>query len=173
MRALPRYSQYLDVVDPAWQPKACGIVALRTVLAYWQGEENILSADALIQEGLALDGFISGIGWKHQTLVDIARAQGCEAQRADWSKEDSSAAFTHLQDAVARGPVIASIHTHLDPTSPDGHLIVVHGIDTAVHYYDPAQKERDAIPQEAPIADFISGWKKRVILISPQKSVHS
>ncbi len=168
MHTLPRYSQYLDVADPAWQPKACGIVAVRTVLAHWLGEENVPSADALIREGLALDGFIPGVGWKHQTLVDIARAHGCAAERADWSKESPTQAMKFLHDAIARGPVVASIHMHLDPSSPDGHLVVAYNIDNAtVHYYDPAQKGRDTISQSADGTAFANGWKKRVILISP------
>jgi hypothetical protein len=173
MLTLPRYSQYLDVADPTWQPRACGIVALKTVFDYWSGIHDTPTMNALIQEGLALNGFIPGIGWKHQALVDIAHAHGYAAKRYDWSKDDPVEAWERLCAKIKNGPAIASIHMNLCPTSPDGHLVVVHTINAIVHYHDPARKDRNQISQETSTANFVNGWKRRVILIYPQKSVHS
>lgn len=159
------YSQYLDVLSDEWKPRSCGIVSLKMVLEYLCGE--IYDADDLVADGVERDGFIKGIGWKHQALVDMANARGCDAKREDWSEHAPYDALERLSVALQSGPVIASVYSNLDPTTQSGHLVVVTGIEHGrVFYNDPAAHTRTDIARWAKVEDFLNGWKRRVILIS-------
>lgn len=169
MFSVPEYSQYLDVTLEEWKSRSCGIISLKMVLEYVLGRK--FDGDELIKHGLALDGFISGVGWKHQALVDIARNLGCSAQRYDWVMLDNQEALERLIKMLATGPVIVSVYSELNPSTKNGHLVVVWGIEgEKVFYNDPASKTREDIKRLATVEDFVKGWKKRVVAITlPEK----
>jgi len=165
MFSVPEYSQYLDIVLEEWKSRSCGIVSLQMILEYTLHKK--FDGDELIKRGLALDGFILGVGWKHQALVDIAHDLGCDAQRYDWVMLDDQEALGRLKEMLMVGPIIVSIYSNLDPSTKNGHLVVVTGIERGkVFYNDPATKIREDIKRSAPIEEFMKGWKKRAILIS-------
>lgn len=161
---VPKYSQHLDVRDGDWKEKSCGIVAVKMVLDYWRMSSP--DCDELIKKGIEMDGFISGVGWKHKELSLLAKSFGVEAENFDWAKEEKDAAFKKLEDFLEKYPVVASIYSGFNPETKNGHLIVLTGMDdNFVHYNDPDSEGREEIAGKILIDKFLAGWKKRVIVI--------
>lgn len=163
---IPRYSQHLDIREPEWQPKSCGVVAVGMVLAYWG---NRSKPQRLLREALFLGAYVPGIGWAHRGLAELAEQQGFYGKNFDWFSEPPVRAFEKLIRHVNRYPVIASIHKQFKVEN-GGHLIVVTGIhDGFVFYHEPDSTGREEIERSTPIETFIYGWKRRIIVVKPRK----
>ncbi len=165
MHKVPAYSQLLDVPDKEWQLRACGIVSLKMAMDSLSPELSPPITE-LIRNGLVLDAFIPGVGWKHAGLKNIAEQLGFAAETYDWFKEEPSAAWGMLLPLLEKAPVIASIHKDLIPGT-SGHLVVLTGRDeTSVFYNDPLAADRAGIPRSASHGQFLAGWKRRAIALS-------
>lgn len=160
---VPKYSQRLDVFSKDWRDRACGIVAVKTAMDFYGIKTP--SVDELIKEGLEIDAYIHGVGWKHQGLLDLAVRYGCEGERFDWKERTPTDALKNLKKLLAIGPVICSIHKDFDPAN-GGHLIVVTGMeDRAVSYAEPDSATRDDVHRVIPVQMLFDGWKQRGIMI--------
>lgn len=165
---VPHYAQYLDVKKDFWKKRSCGIVSLGMVLDYYG--KNV-PVDLLIKEGKAIGGYLKGIGWKHDAIVEIAKKYGFKSYR----KEDEK--IENVLKSVANDePVIVSIYKNFD-TKNGGHLAVLTG-----YYYDETDNELVGVYLNDPIGfpykfknqfvkidTFMRGWKKRAIYISSDK----
>ena len=163
---VPLYSQFLDVPSRPWKRRACGAVALRSMLMYW----NIsISASQLIREGQHLNAFVPGIGWTHKGLAQLAKRHGLYGKNFDWAKKTPNDAFHSLMTHLRKYPVIASIH-HDFKTKNTGHLIVLTGYNTSTIFYnEPASKTRKNITQHISLSRFLYGWKRRIIVVKQNK----
>jgi len=160
---VPFYSQFSDISAPEWRKLSCGIADLAMIINFYQ--PGAVSADTLLEEGIAAGAFIDGAGWSHQGLVSLARAYGLQGSTHDLSNLDMDAAFAEFEKFIKNGPVIASVYYKFDPNSPIPHLAVINGIKEGVVYYnDPAGQSAN---EKISIADFMRGWKKRFIVIRP------
>ncbi len=161
---VPAYSQFLDVKSPGWSHRACGIVAVKSIIEYFLGEEkNVPNIDDLIKIGLSLDAYQPGKGWRHDGLVDIARRYNLQGAARDYAHLPESKAFAILEQVLRRRPCIVSIFKDFNPTN-GGHLIVVTRITNKhVYYNDPAAKTRKHVRRKRPIKHFLRGWRKRLI----------
>ncbi|MDD2935033.1 MAG: C39 family peptidase [Candidatus Pacebacteria bacterium] len=91
---IPYYSQYTDVKDEYWKPRACGVLCLKSVLDFLETTKNerslesgSLSADEFIK--LAVDKSAYGKnGWIHQGLVDVAKDFGVVLKRKEFRSEN-------------------------------------------------------------------------------------
>lgn len=167
---LPRYSQFLDVRSARWKPRACGIVALKTVLDYWRGGDlkTKPTISNLINSGLSSNSYVQGIGWKHKGIVSIASQYGMKGKNYDWFKRTPEKAFEMLSHFLQKGPVLASIHKDFRSTN-GGHLIVLLGINgSRIFYNEPAAKTRGEIAGAVGKKTFLRGWKRRIIVIKPK-----
>lgn len=168
---VPRYSQYLDIKEKEWQEKSCGILCLKTLLDYWGEKEGIApkNADELVEEGLKIDGYIPGVGWKHRELVWIAKNYGLDGENLEWPDEHYDIAFNRIIPHLEEHPIIASVHKDLIKEK-GGHLIVITGYeDGKIFYNDPASKLRNDIERSVTLQEFIEGWKQRIVIIHPQR----
>ncbi|MEK7590416.1 MAG: C39 family peptidase [Patescibacteria group bacterium] len=160
---VPFYSQFSDISAPEWRKLSCGIADLAMIINFYK--PGAVSADILLQEGIAAGAFIDDAGWSHQGLVNLARAYGLTGSTHDLSNLDMDAAFVELEKFLKNGPVIASVYYTFDPNSPIPHLVVVNGVkDGEVYYNDPAGQGAN---EKISIVDFMRGWKKRFIVIKP------
>lgn len=82
---VPHYSQYLDVTDELWQPRACGVACLKMLLD--SRGEHTPTLDEMIAQGCAI-GAHGEWGWKHDGLVALARQYGVKLSRNEWRKSD-------------------------------------------------------------------------------------
>jgi Peptidase_C39 like family len=106
--SVPYYSQHLDVTDPYWQDRSCGIVCLKMALEYVHlaakppsedrsalgglaaksSTTQVPTIDDLILEGAAIGGHDSEYGWIHDRLVSLAHNHGVPAYREEFRSLD-------------------------------------------------------------------------------------
>jgi hypothetical protein len=164
--SVPAYSQFIDVNAEHWQPRACGIVALKILMDFHGAKSP--NIDALISVGLGLNAYDKlGHGWIHAGLVKIAHRYALRAEAYDLSTKDEVTALRFLKRVVRHGPCIASIYKDFDAVNM-GHLIVIKRITgTHVFYNEPAAKVRSTIRRKIAIDPFLAGWKRRIIIVKP------
>ncbi|MDD3679105.1 MAG: C39 family peptidase [Patescibacteria group bacterium] len=161
---VPHYAQYIDVDDDFWQSRSCGIVSLGMILDYYGIEVPIAE---LIKKGKELGGYIKNVGWKHDSIVDLARIYGFKCNRTEEEKIENL-----LKSIEKDEPVIISIHKKFN-TNNGGHLAVLTG-----YYYNEKDNELIGVYINDPIGfpykfknqfvkieTFMQGWKKRAIYI--------
>ncbi len=167
-RTLPAYSQLLDVSDPAYRRRSCGAAALAMVLGA-SGIENPPSVEEVLARGLETGAYHEGNGWLHRELAAVARSFGVRAHPEDWSGDLPEDAWEHLEDAVARGPVVASVAPAFSP-SESSHLIVVCGLEGgSATVYDPFRDTREGVRYEVPLATLREHWTQRIICVHPKR----
>lgn len=160
---VPHFVQYYNIKDDTWQGRSCGIASLAMVLDYYGKPCDL---NKLIRTALKKDGYIKGVGWKHQVIVDIAKDMGLDSKRTEEDKIENL-----IQALNKEEPVIISIHKNFDPAE-GGHLAVLCGYYLAnnelVGFYvnDPIGPQYKHKYQLVETDEFIKGWKKRAIYIS-------
>ncbi len=167
--SIPRYSQYLDVKAPAWRPRACGIVAAKMLIDFYAPEKGgAISIDELCLKGEAAGAYTQGVGWRHKGLAEIIRSFGLRSTNYDWAEYTTQEAYALLRTNT-NGPFLASVHKNFDITH-GGHLIVVVKIQGKnVHYLEPASPKRDTISRTTDLQTFLTGWKRRIITVTPNE----
>ena len=168
---VPSYSQYLDVPQPKWRGRSCGVVALKMVLDYWRKKtvEDSPTITTLIRLGTSGNAYIKGVGWKHLGLVKMARRYRFRSKNYDWANEHHAVASKKLLLILRKQPIIASIYRNTK-TKKGGHLVVLTGIresDGKICMIDPAEKTRKREIRSVSLNAFTRSWKQRVIIVSP------
>jgi len=165
MLKLSPLSQYLDLSDPDWQTRACGIMALKMVLESL--DYPTPSAKKMIIEGLKQGAYLAGIGWKHDGLADLAKFYGAKAKNYDWANLNLREAETELFKYLGHTPILASIFRQFNPNNTGGHLIVLIGLENnQIIYADPEIKDHNKIICSIKKEKFLQGWKRRVIVVT-------
>ncbi len=128
-------------------------------------EPNAISVNTLLKQGIAAGAYDQNAGWIYQGLIHLAQKYGLGGNYYDLSKMDAKTAFDRFKNYLKDGPVILSVHYKFDPKSAIPHLVVIDGITNNVVYYnDPAAKAGE---KQISIANFLKGWKRKVITIRP------
>lgn len=163
---VPFYSQFQDIHTLSWQKVGCGVASLAMVIDYYS--TSTISVDALLKEGVALGAYDTQAGWIYAGLISLAKKYGLQGVGIDVSTLTKDASLSQLQTYLASGPVMVSIYYKFDPKSKIPHLIVLDGIkDGLVYYNDPAALTGQ---KTISVTDFQKGWKKRFIVIRPNKA---
>lgn len=160
------YSQYLDLKKTTWQKSGCGIASLGMVINFYKPKKKI-DLNELYQKGLDLGGYLKGIGWRHQGIVDVAKNYGFKQSRAfDLAKESLEKASAKLKRELKKGPVIVSVYSKYI-VGRNGHLVVLMGLtDKTALILNPDTRSRKRIAQEVSLDVFWPAWKKRFIVIA-------
>ncbi len=159
------YSQHLDIKNPFWREKACGIASLLMSMELLKaGKNNLPDLNKLYQVGLNRSSYIKGVGWRHTGLVGLAKIYGFKhSKNFDWFGDKDP--ILKLKKALQSGPVIASVYSKYEP-GRGGHLVVLMSLSTTkAIVLDPDSKTRSEILRELPADKFLKGWKGRVILV--------
>ena len=165
---LTPYSQILDVKLTDWKNRACGITSLKMVLDFLSKEtkNKYPAIDDLILK-YSKTKYINDIGWSHKGLADIAIDLGLKGINYDLINYTQNDALALLTTKLITTPVIASIYKNLNPKN-SGHLVVVTRIENnKATYYDPDSKTRNEVKRTVSLKKFLSGWKKRMIVVWP------
>lgn len=188
---VPYYSQFKDTQSQAWQDKACGIVALKMILDFYQQHGN-LTVNELYQKGLDLGGFLENVGWYHHSLANIAQTLGFSAITRNWNiqsdhlpklksrgfrEEDlqimrdqqlEEGLFTLKKELEAGHPMIVPLPRGFTPGG-SGHLVVLIGFDgEGWVLHDPDDRERPGSRVRLNNGQFLRLWEKRAIIIYPK-----
>lgn len=159
--SVPLFSQISDISSVPWQQKGCGVAGVAMIVEFYKPKTT--TVDKILAEALKAGAYVKNVGWSHSGLASLAVKHGLVGKTIDLSTYKNDAALSHFKDIVKEGPVIASIHRGFNPKSPYGHLVVVTGFDDKLVYFNDPGKH-DGIRTVA-VADFIKGWKKRLIVI--------
>lgn len=140
--SVPFYSQHSDGVPKDWRPYSCAIVCLKMAL---DAHANFIDCpvpdiESLIEEGNRRGGYIDKVGWKHDTLIDIAMSHGILAHRDEF-KDNPNEGISKIKMFLRGGHlVIISVSTdHSDP-STFHQVILVDCQGEDFYYNDPAKK---------------------------------
>ena len=163
---VPFYSQFKDIASSKWQKVGCGITSLAMIVDYYSSEE--ISVNTMLAQGISAGAYQQNAGWTYAGLISVAKKYGLNGNSYDLGKSSTNDAFDQLKNALADGPLIASVHYKFDPKSSIPHLVVIDGIDGDTMYYnDPAAKSGE---KQISTTDFLKGWKKRFIVVRPAKN---
>src|SRR5258708_3057823 len=103
--AVPYYSQFVEISDPEWQNRACGMASLKMVLDFYVPKTPSLYH--MVLRGKEEGGYTPS-GWLHDYSLKVAGAYGFEAKREEKMEIESS--LVRFKESLSRGePVIVSI----------------------------------------------------------------
>lgn len=160
---VPFYSQFADIISPRWQKVGCGITSLAMIINYYT--PKAVTVNTLLAQGIAAGAYDYSAGWIYDGLIKLSQSYGLNGVYHDLSSFSPQAAFAKFQTYLAGGPVILSVHYKFDPQNTIPHLLVINGIkDGVVYYNDPATRGGT---KRITVADFLIGWKRKVIVIRP------
>lgn len=125
----------------AWTQRICGLACLKMIIARITGD--VVPLKTLLDQGLAVDGYIKGIGWVHQGLLDVASSYGitglCQSIGTELDLIDAALQQRHL--------VMASVSCGFKPEKKGGHLVLIIGSQKGrfiVHH--PSAEENEQWP---------------------------
>lgn len=151
---VPFYSQFGDNgLDPFWQERSCGILALKMVIDYWRLKtgQHPVPVTEIFNEGNVVGGRTSRGDWVHSALVMVARHYGFTAWRRGWmlssdgtvrfsaegadeatlaqiDRQQRKESFATLIETLQRGyPVIVSVAKNFDEIDKP-HVVVLTGL---------------------------------------------
>jgi uncharacterized protein YvpB len=163
---VPYYSQFADVEDRYWMPRACLPSCLKMVLDY-HNKTNTPSINDLIKKGEA-DGGYGKSGWFHDSIVNLAKEYGLDAHR-----EENILGIESLKNSLDKNnPIIVSV-TKFILGQTKFHTIVLTGYEevggevSGFYFHDPESTsiERHRESQFVNIETFNKEWRKMAIFI--------
>lgn len=164
---VPFYSQFTDIISHNWQKVGCGITSLAMIIDYYK--TDAISVNKLLLQGIAIGAYDKNAGWIHSGLIQLSKEYGLDGKTYDFSKLNNAKALAQIKEILKDGPVMASVHYKFDPKSTIPHLVVIDGIDKdTIYYNDPAS---NIGKKKISTADFLKGWKKRLIAIRPVATI--
>ncbi len=170
------YSQYEDVKDEYWKPRACGAVCLKMVLDFIKSSE--ISVNDFVQ--LASEkGAYGENGWIHQGLIDIAKDFEVNLKRKEFKSENKK----ETEELLGRG--IIEIVSSLESNKPviisaikkwreekKFHMMVLVGFKKGIFgnlkgfcYNDSDYRNKDGQNLFVDIKTFKKHWRRLVIFV--------
>ena len=159
----PYYYQLIDVLDPDWKHRSCGICALAMAMEFLDGDK--INLDNLIKEGLKINAHLKNVGWIHQGLVDLAKKYGFQNSfRKEWPEDKKNETIKYFVEFLENDiPVLASVKN-----KEGGHLVLIVGMEQDGFYiHDPdAYNAEEGRFKFLDLPEFFKIWKGRIIVLS-------
>jgi len=174
----------LDVEDPKWKKRSCGIAALKMAMACLRRQGTLKgnhdSLDPLIKEGLKKNAYLPGVGWVHFGLVRIAKSHGFnESFRKEWKENKKEDAIKFLVRNLKGGiPILVSVKSRTG-----GHLVLLTGFSAkggpasggktngkkellGFYFHDPNSSSRSRGKHKfISKKKFLDVWRGRVVVV--------
>ncbi len=164
---IPYYSQFVDVKDHYWVPRACMIACLKMILEY-HGKAKDLSIDDLIKKGEAI-GAYGKWGWIHDGIITLAHDFGIPAYREE--KMNEGEGILKIKDSILKKnpPIVSIIKDILGQKK--FHTVVIVGYEekdgkiSGFYFHDPesTSEDRNREPIFVDIKTFLNEWRKMAI----------
>jgi len=176
---VPHLSQLLDVSKDKWQKTSCGVTALAMVTSYYLGNDSP-TIDELIDEGVLINGYDKEFGWKHSSLVVIARNHGLHGYQQEFKSREKSSedrltleGIEKIKKVILNNiPVLVSVKPFFRKNKAS-HFVVLIGLKmdgnklTGFYYNDPESEEKgDGEHEFVALERFLEYWRKMAIFIS-------
>jgi len=165
---VPYYSQFLDVSDKKWMPRACGMACVKMILDFYNAESPEL--DVLIVEGYKNGGY-GKWGWLHDYFVQIFKRFDLGSKRSEGMNN-----FEELVNELKNGnPIIISAVKHILGQTKF-HMVVLTGVEeddsgniVGFYYHDPESTDKETGRNIfVDIETFNNGWRKMAIFAYPK-----
>lgn len=171
MNKVTLVNQTLDTGDDAWGKYSCGICVLKMLMVFRKPELHSVSVKTLIDQALERKGYIENIGWRHQTLIDLAGLYGVPMgfqkeffNTPERKKEGIKIISKKLKSGL---PVAASVLREFS-ISNSAHLVLINGLAKVgpfvtgykiVDSYPGRRGNRYTVSKK----EFLSGWRGGMI----------
>src|SRR5207245_2816137 len=100
-----------------WKKKACAICSMKMMLGFNNKKISEIDVDQLIKEAYELGGYLENIGWKHKTIVELAKKYGFKLNFIKifpQTIKDKSKWLKKLENGIMKGrPAMVSIYYKL------------------------------------------------------------
>ena len=167
--SVPYYSQFVDVKDPFWMLRACGMTSLLMVMEFFDGKQRDIVS--LCEKAKEEGGYDMENGWIHDYLVAVAEENNFEAYRKE-GLESISKIANHLQK---EGPVIVSVEKRL-LEQKRFHMLVLTGCEinqngdvVSLSYHEPESTVKEkGTHRTCDTSTFLSYWRGKAIFIFPK-----
>lgn len=176
---VPYYSQRIDVLDPEWKWRSCGICALKMAMEFLENAADsslrrptskLVNPDDLIKEGLKINAYLKNVGWIHQGLIDLGKKYGfLNSFRKEWPEDKKNEAIKYLIEFLEKEiPILASVKN----ASGGGHLVLIVGSEGSeeasegFYVHDPdAHNAEEGKFKFLNLSKFLKIWKGRIIVL--------
>jgi hypothetical protein len=165
---VPFYSQYLDIKDPHWMIRGCGIICLKMAFDYYglKTPDN----DTLIKEGVAM-GAHGPSGWYHNGLVAIGEKYGLKAHREEDMNPEIDVG--KIAESIHNNTLVIASVPHVILGRKKFHMILVVGFKLGIddtlagfYYHDPASDNRESgKAQYSDLETFKKEWRRMAIFL--------
>ncbi|MFC1623672.1 C39 family peptidase [Patescibacteria group bacterium] len=191
------YSQYENVKDEYWKPRACSIVCLKMVLDYHLGVQPPSDSPAiedLIKEGIYIKGLDENKDWIQDKIIMLARNHGVRAYRQEFKSfdidlvknEESESKYSNriLDEGINKiitklsmnNPVMVSVAKKFKEEKKF-HMVVLTGFDVdnggevkGFYYNDTDyQNEQEGKNLFVDIGTFKKFWRRLSIFVNNSK----
>ena len=123
----PLVDQRKETKNKKWAHRTCAICSLKMVMAWKNKKFEKMPVMKLVRQGLAMDGYLKGIGWKHQGIVDLAKTHGLQmgfVKKFFKTEAEKKKGLVFINKKLAsEKPVLASMLYRTD-----GHIVVINGL---------------------------------------------
>jgi uncharacterized protein YvpB len=171
---VPYYSQYKEVTDLEWQPKACAITCLKMVLDFEAPNFNttIPTLDELIQEGVSINAY-SNDGWIHKGIVFLSHNHGVPAYQEEFRSVNKefeknltevgiSKILKRLEDKKTS---MVSVEKDFEKSGSFHQILIVGYEDGNFLYHEPEEKDETGAFMQVSEERFLAHWRRLAIFI--------
>lgn len=168
---IPLVDQRKHTRNKKWAGKTCAICSVKMLMTFENQEHIEIPVMTLVNEARKLGGYIQGVGWKHKSLVKLARRYGVKLTFAKKFFKTDIQKLKGLKMAgrsILKGrPVAISLFYKLDPKN-GGHVAVINGLKKdknlvlGYHIQDPDPGFRGS-NYYLSRKELLSGWRGGMI----------
>jgi len=172
--SVPYYSQYKDVTDSDWQPKACVVTCLKMALDFEAPNFNttIPVLDELIQEGVDIKAFGKD-GWIHRGIVFLAHNHGVPAYQEEFRSMNGKLAknlvaigHAKLIKRLEEGKtVIVSVEKGFEVGGGFHQILLVGYENGNFLYHEPEEKDETGAFMPVSEEKFLRFWRHLAIFV--------
>lgn len=167
---VPYHSQFLDVTDPYWMPRACGLSALKMMLDYYGKDAPDIVG---LAEAAKRDGGYGATGLVHDYVVEVAKRHGLESHREEKMDEREGVAALERELRAGHPVIVSAVKLILGQTK--FHMVVLTGFEeeggalSGFYFHEPESTDREAGSHVfVPLPKFLKSWRKMAIFMAPK-----